>query len=106
MSYYHSSGEHLDYTPNADVTAGAIRRVGGQAGVANVDIPADTTGALAVRGTVKVPNSGIAFADGALVGYDEATDTAVATTTGDYDIGRAVGAHGAGDAEVVVLLNA
>lgn len=105
MSYYHSSGEHLDYTPSADVPAGSIRQVAGVAGIANVALPADEVGALAIRGTVRVPNSGITFADGVVVGYDEAADEAVAAGTGDYDIGTSVGDVGTTD-EVTVLLNA
>lgn len=105
MSSFHSSGEHLDYTPTEDTAAGSIRQVAGVAGIANVDLPADEVGALAIRGTVKVPNSGVAFIDGAIVGYDEAADEAVAAGGGDYDIGTSVGAAGTTD-EVVVLLNA
>lgn len=107
MSYYHSTGEHLDYTPNVDVPGGSIRQVAGKAGIANVDLPANEVGALCIRGTVKVISDGTnAFSDGEVVGYDESADRAVVAGGGDYNIGVSVGAVAATNGlEVTVLLN-
>lgn len=107
MSRFYQDGQHLDYTPDADVPGGAIRQIAGLAGIANVDIPADVTGALCVEGVVIVISDGTAaFAEGATVGYDESADRAVAAGAGDYDIGIALYAVAATDGlEVKVALN-
>ena len=105
MNHYHSDGKHLDYTPGSDVAAGTLVQVGGQAGIVDNDIQAGVLGAVTVRGTVKLDNSGVVFADGAVVGYDEAGNNAVAAAGGDFDCGKCVGGAAASE-QVVVLLNA
>ena len=47
----------------------------------------------------------LVIADGATVGYTTATQTAVAATTGDFDVGVAFGASASGTKTVKVLLN-
>lgn len=104
MNHYHSDGKHLDYTPGSDISAGTLVQVGGQAGIVDNDIAANTLGAVTVRGTVKLDNSGVIFADGATVGYDASGNNAVAGGGGDFDCGTCVGGATASE-QVVVLLN-
>lgn len=106
MNSYHSEGFHLDYTPEEDVPGGSIRQIAGQAGIANCDLEAGEVGALCVVGTVRVDKGAVEFLDGVTVGYDTATEQAVAAGTGDFDIGKAVGDWAAGASQVIVLLNA
>ena len=111
MSSYVQDGDNIDFTATDALVAGTLVQIAGLAGILNPkpDGSAIASGDLVsarVKGIVRIPNSGVAFADGGLVGYDQSADEAVATTTGDFDIGRAVGAFADSTATVDVLLNA
>ena len=87
-------GNYIDYTPSAKVDAGDVVVRGYIVGIAKVDIPANTLGALAITGVYGVPKqggAGVAFADGALVYWDVANERATATTS-HVLMGHAVGA--------------
>ena len=91
-------GLAIDYTPTVNVAAGEIVALGNLVGIARVDIPANTLGALAVVGVFDVSKGASAFAAGDAVYFDSATKTAV--SEGDLYLGRAVRA--ATEAETVV----
>lgn len=77
-------GNSIDYTPAADVTAGDVVVQNDLVGVAKLDIPANTLGALAVTGVFDFPKAtgaGTAIAAGVKVYWDE--DTQQASEEGD-----------------------
>ena len=95
-------GFSIDYTPTANVAAGEIVALGNLVGIAQVDIPANTLGALAVFGVFDVRKGASAFAGGDAVYYDSSTKKA--TTEGDIYLGRAVQAASATESVVRVRL--
>ncbi len=48
------TGNAVDYTANADIAAGDVVAVGEFVGIAKIDIPANTSGALATTGVFEV----------------------------------------------------
>lgn len=109
MSNYREDDKHVTFTAAGTLVAGALIEIAGAVGI--VDAKPDGTswaaGELAsatIRGQVDVPNSGIIFAAGATVGYDESADEAVVAAGGDFDCGVAVIAAAAADPYVRVLL--
>lgn len=98
-------GALIDYTPGADVAAGAAVVQGELVGVAVRAIPANTLGALAVEGVFDFPKAtggGTAITAGAQLYWDDTND--VATTSdragANKGIGNAVLAAADGDATV------
>jgi len=84
-------GEAIDYTPGSDVAAGQVVVQGDLVGVAKRDIPANKPGALSVEGVFDVAKQpGLPFAAGDLVFWDAANLYAVATSTGNKLLGKAV----------------
>lgn len=80
--FIHDGGE-IDYTPGADVAAGAVVVQGELVGVANIDIKANRLGALAATGVFDFPKAtggGTAIAMGVnvywAVGPQQATTAA------------------------------
>lgn len=68
-------GASIDYTPAADVAAGDVVVQGNLVGIAKLDIPANTLGALAVEGVFDVPKAtgaSTAIAAGKTVYWDVA----------------------------------
>ena len=68
-------GASIDYTPVADVAAGDVVVQGDLVGIAKLDIPANTLGALAVEGVFDVPKAtgaSTAIAAGKTVYWDVA----------------------------------
>ncbi len=79
---YRHEGQSIDYTPTAAVAAGDVIVQGDLVGVAKVDIPANSLGALAVSGVfdaAKEGGAGVTFAAGDKVYWDDTNDVAVAT---------------------------
>ena len=70
---YVQRGESIDYTPETDVAAGDIIKVGSLVGVAKLDIKAGELGALAVVGVYEIATGGAAVAMGGVVSVDPAT---------------------------------
>ncbi|MBZ0172652.1 MAG: DUF2190 family protein [Phycisphaerales bacterium] len=103
-------GTSIDYTPGADVAAGAVVVQGELVGVAVRAIPANTLGALAVEGVLDFPKAtggGTAITVGAQLYWDDTND--VATTSdgagANKAIGKAVLAAADGDATVRARLS-
>lgn len=100
------SDEVLHWTADAAYTAGTlIQHDTGKIGVVVNDVESGAECALEIGVQVEVDNSGVIFAAGATVGYDQSADNAVAAAGGDFDIGKAVNAATATE-KVLVLLNA
>ena len=103
-------GDLIDYTPAAAVSAGDVVVQGELVGVANIDIPANTLGALAVTGVIDFPKASgaaVTFAAGDLVYWDDTNDLAVATAAAgaNKQIGKAVLDAADADASVRVRMS-
>lgn len=106
-SRFVQDGKSLNYTPGTDVSAGDIVIRGGTdgllLGIAKLDIPAHTPGALATEGVYEVvKGASVSFATGAPVYWDDTNHIAVSGTTGTVYIGKAVEAATATAASVAV----
>ena len=102
---YVQRGESIDYTPETDVAAGDIIKVGSLVGVAKLDIKAGELGALALVGVYEIATGGAAVAIGAVVSVDPATGKVVAAgASGAVKCGHAVTAAPASDETVNVRL--
>jgi len=106
-------GRSIDYTPDADVTAGDVVVLGGLAAIAKLDIAADALGALAVTGVFDVvhaadeidPGAAIYWdADGDPVGGTAGTGAATATSTDNTFMGWAPYGAAVDDETVRVIL--
>lgn len=98
-------GDAIDYTPTSDMVAGDVVDCGTFIGVAIVDIPANTLGALTVHGVFDInKNAGEAIAFGVSVFWTASAKTITATGPADATAGKCVRAALAGDATVRVLL--
>lgn len=109
MNSFYQPGFYVDHTAGADIVAGDILGgvgPGGGVGVADNDIAAGEVGALHVAGIYWVDNpDDTAFAQGVAVGWDATNKKAVATGTGDFDIGDAAYLYVAGALKVAVYIN-
>lgn len=102
---YIQRGESIDFTPDADVAAGDIVKIGGLVGVAKLDIKAGELGALALVGVYEIATSGTAIAAGEVVSVDPATGkTCAADAAGAVKFGHAVVAATAAEPTVYVRL--
>jgi len=106
-------GNEVDYTPGSDVAAGAVVVQGTLVGVAKRPIPANTLGALSIRGLFDAVKAAVIFAAGAAVYWDAdgnpvggvaGTGAATTTRTGNIFMGFAVAAAGETDTTVRVAL--
>lgn len=106
MARFVSLGERIDYTPGSAVTAGTVVVQGDVLGIAMVDIPANTLGALSTEGIWAIEKAAEAIAVGDKVWWDGA-NSRVTKTKGVLTVlaGKAVSAAASGDATVNVLLN-
>lgn len=109
MSRFHKDGNEINFVAAGTEVVGGLIQIAGTVGIVNPTHdganPAAGDDCVArIKGIVEVPNSGIAPADGTEIGYNQGADTAVAAGAGDFNIGRAVGAHTANDSHVKVLL--
>lgn len=91
---YVQRGEAIDYTPENDVSAGDVVRLGGLVGVAKLDIKAERLGALALTGIYELPlKDGESVVPGDLVYFDAAAGVATKTAGGGaIPFGHAVNA--------------
>jgi len=100
------SDDTINWVADADYTAGTlIEHASGKVGVIVNDVLSGETCTLELNVTVEIDNSGVIFADGATVGYDQSADNAVVAAGGDFDCGKAVQAATATQ-KVLVMLNA
>ncbi|CAN5456588.1 hypothetical protein BH11PLA2_BH11PLA2_28840 [soil metagenome] len=98
-------GDNIDYTPVADVPAGAVVVQGELVGVACRPIPAGTRGALAVTGVFDCPKAtgaSTAIAVGTNVYWNAAGQVATASAAGNKLLGKTVQAAADADATVRV----
>lgn len=109
MAMYKTDGKHVDLTVAAQTKAGTLVQIGSRIGIVDPhpegrDWQAGEDGVATVRGTVEIDNSGVAFAYGATVGYDQTNDQAVVAAGGDFDVGPCVNQGGAGTTDKVRVL--
>lgn len=103
-------GDAIDYTPSADVAAGAVVVLEDLIGVTKRPIPANTLGALHVAGVFEFPKdagSGTEIAFGATCHWDATAQVAYAALGGsasDKLLGKAVRAASDSDETVRVRL--
>lgn len=102
IAKYVQRGESVDYTPETAVAAGDVIFLGSLAGIAKLDIPANTLGALATVGVYDVKVSGLEFAVGDAVFFD-ATNK-LAKKSGKY-LGVCVAPCTTSNTVVSVLIN-
>lgn len=101
-------GDTIDYTPDADVSAGDVVVQEDLIGVAKRDIKANTLGALAVTGVFDLPKetgSSAAIAAGAKVYWDDAKQVATTTASSNKYLGKSISAADDGDETVRVRLD-
>jgi predicted RecA/RadA family phage recombinase len=97
-----------DYTPSTFTPAGTVVVQGDLIGVTKLDIPANTLGALALRGIYdfpKVTTGGSGLAAGATVYWNTDTYNAQAASSTYKQLGRVVQAAADADSTVRVVLN-
>ena len=104
------TGNAIDYTPSADVSAGDVVVQNDLVGVAKLDIKANTLGALAVTGVFDFPKAtGVdtGIDAGANVYWDEADQEAKTDDEAGANklIGKTVAAAGDDDGTVRVRLS-
>lgn len=105
MAQFVQEGDVVDYTPGADVAAGAVVVQNDLIGVAVRPIPANTLGSLVVEGVVDFPKStagGSAIAAGITVYWNAGAQQATATSAGNKLLGKVVRAAADADATVRV----
>ncbi len=108
MATFIHDGSSIDYTPGSAVTAGAVVVQGELVGVAKVDIPASTLGALAVAGVFDFPKAtgaGTAIAAGANCYWNAGAQQATTTATGNKLIGKSLRAAADADATVRIRMS-
>ena len=106
MATFVHDGNSIDYTPAVDTAAGAVVVQVDLVGVAKLDIPAGTLGALAVTGVFDFPKaSGSEIAAGALCYWDATNERATTTATGNTLIGKCVKAAADADTTVRVRMS-
>ena len=110
MATFVHDGKSIDYTPGSDVTAGDVVVQGELVGVAKVDIPASTLGALAVVGVFDFPKAtgaGTGIAAGANCYWDVADGEAKTDAEAGANklIGKCIRAAADADATVRVRVS-
>jgi predicted RecA/RadA family phage recombinase len=109
MATFIHDGNSVDYTPGADVAAGAVVVQGDLIGVARTPIAASALGSLAVTGVFDVPKTagvGEAITAGAKVYWDVADGVAKTDSEAGANkyLGKVVAAAGDTDTAVRVRL--
>lgn len=103
---YVAPGEHFDYTPGTAVASGEVVLMTDTIGVANVAIPANTPGYVAVEGVFTVAKlSTDNIAKGQKVYWDNTNKRMTLTSAGNTPAGRAYAAAGAATTSVAVKIN-
>lgn len=109
---FHSTGDVVQYTAGADITAGSVVKMGNTLGVALVDIANGSTGSVAVKGVFRVPKvSAAVIAVGESLVWDVSAnsgagafdDNLATPATGDVS-GAAARAHEAAGASTTTML--
>lgn len=98
---YVQRGDSVDFTPDADMAAGEIVRLGNLVGITKIPIPAGKLGSVSVTGVFDVEKpSGITFFIGESVYWANGS----ASKTGTF-LGMAIAPAGAAANTVRILLN-
>jgi predicted RecA/RadA family phage recombinase len=100
-------GDSINYTPTVAVVAGDVVVQGTLIGIAKVAIPANTLGALAVKGIFRFAKGVLstdALTAGATVYWDAGSEVATATASGNTFLGKVETAAAAADSTVDVRL--
>ena len=107
MKNFKQVGDHMDYTPTADVASGAMVLVGTKVGIAIADIPANTTGALRMTGVASYAKKAAdAPAQGAALYWDNTAKNLTVTASGNTYAGFAFAAAAGAATTVDIKLNA
>lgn len=105
MATYVQEGRRLDYTPNADVTAGTEVVIGDLLGIAAVDIKQDKPGALDTEGVWTVAKvTGVPTSNGARAYRETATGEWKEDSADAVAFGYFVGDQDNDDEECMVRL--
>lgn len=102
---FYQLGGAIDYTPATAVAAGDVVVIGSLVGVAKLDIPANTTGALALTGVYKVSKGTGAITAGTVLYWNKSSKQVVTSGSDLPVFGIAVADAASGDATVLVRLN-
>jgi len=108
MATFIHDGNRIDYTPTADVAAGAVVVQGGLVGVTKQPIAANALGALAVTGAFDFPKAagaGTAISAGANCYWDATNQRATTTAGGNASLGKCIRAAADADATVRVRMS-
>ena len=108
MATFIQDGDSIDYTPGADVAAGAVVVQTDLIGVVKRAIPANTLGSLVVEGVFDFPKAtggGTAIAAGATVYWNAVAQQATTTSAGNKLLGKTSKAAADADATVRVRLS-
>ncbi|KQR55637.1 DUF2190 family protein [Acidovorax sp. Leaf160] len=107
MKNFVQIGDVLDFTPAAAVVSGAVAVIGARVGIVVADIPANTLGALRVKGVVELAKLGTdVVAQGALLYWDATNSRLTTTASGNVLAGYAAKPAGNGVSTVWLHLNA
>ena len=99
-------GLAINYRPAEAVAAGDVVVLGSLVGIARLDIPAGTLGALATVGVFAIDKAAESVTLGAVLYWDATAKNVTATASGNTYIGKAVTAADSAAEKVDVLLNA
>jgi len=108
LTKFVQKGDTVDYTPTADVAVGDVVVLGELVGVAHRNIPANTSGGLAVTGVFDFPKAtgtSTAITVGSKVYWDATNKVATTTATSNKLIGKTMLAAADADAAVRVRLS-
>lgn len=110
VAVFRQAGGTIDYTPGSAVFAGDVIVQGELVGVANVDIPVNSLGALSVEGVFdfsKAVGGSTAIAAGAVVYWDVADGEAKEDdeSAANKVLGKVIAAAGDNDTTVRVRLD-
>ena len=86
-------GDKVSYTPNSDVSAGAVVVHRGLVGVAKIAIPANTPGSLSIEGVFDFPKAtgeGTVISADSTCYWDATKQSATATPAGNMLIGKCI----------------
>ena len=99
------NGDAIDYTPNADVSAGTVVVMGDRVGLTKFDIVANTLGSLAMVGVFDFAKDNTVIPVFGKVYWDATAKKATLTANGNILLGLAVQEAIATDTIVRVRLN-
>ena len=106
LARFVQKGYSIDYRPNVSVSAGDVIVQGSLVGIARLDIPANTLGALSVVGVYEIAKAAEDITVGTVLYWDATNQNVTATATDNQYIGKAVSAAESTDDTVCVQLNA